>query len=257
MREVAGLKTRRARDRTGLTLVEGLREAGRAVAAGLPLVRLLLCDELGALGLDGVELLRREAERQAVETVVLSTDAFQRISLREHPDGVALVARTPERSLERLRLPAQPLVLVLAGLEKPGNVGALLRSADAAGVDAVVLTDGGTDLGNPNVIRASMGSVFALPVAGATPVAARRWLRAAGLHLVAATPHARQSHWAASYRGGVAVVLGTEHAGLDASWLAAVHERVRIPMRSRSADSLNVAVAGAVILFEALRQRQA
>ncbi|MEJ2291514.1 MAG: RNA methyltransferase [Deinococcales bacterium] len=258
VKSVAALRTRRERDRTGTTLVEGLRETERASAAGLRVVRLLLAEELWPAGTEtAAEALCRTPALETAEVVMLSADAFDRISLRQHPDGVAAVVVSPARDLEHLVLPNDPLVLVLDGIEKPGNVGALLRTADAAGVDGVVVTGDGTDLGNPNVVRASMGSVFALPVAAASTDEARTWLQTTGLRLVATTPHARSAHWEADYRGSVAVALGSEHAGLDASWLAAADERVRIPMRARAADSLNVSVAGAVVLFEAMRQRQA
>ena len=258
VKEVAALKTRRERDRTGRTLVEGLREARRAAEAGLGLVWLLLAQELWPAGQrEATEALRRAAVARGAEVVELSPEAFRRLSLREHPDGVALVVLAPARGLERLALPADPLVLVLDGIEKPGNVGALLRTADAAGVDGVLVTGPGTDLYNPNAIRASMGSVFALPVAGASRTEALAWLRATGLRVIASSPHGERAHWDADYRGGVAVVLGSEHAGLPAAWLDAAEQQVRIPMRSRAADSLNVGVAGAVLLFEAMRQRRA
>jgi RNA methyltransferase, TrmH family len=258
VKAIASLRTRRERDRTGTTLVEGLREAERAVEAGMQVVRLALAEELWpAEGAARAEALRRAPALRDAEVVLLSREAFERISLRQHPDGVALVVTSPARGLEHLALPPKPLILVLDGIEKPGNVGALLRTADAAGVDGVVVTGAGTDLGNPSVVRASMGSVFALPVAAAPSGEARAWLEASGLRLVATTPHAQRAHWEADYRGGVAVALGSEHAGLEPSWLAAAHVRVRIPMRPRAADSLNVGVAGAIVLFEAMRQRQA
>ncbi len=257
VKEVAALKTRRERDRTGRTLVEGLREAERATEAGITLVWLLVAPELWpARHRKATEALREAAAARGAEVIELSPDAFERLSLREHPDGVALVALEPARGLEQLALPSDPLVLVLDGIEKPGNVGALLRTADATGVDGVLVTGQGTDLRNPNVIRASMGSVFALPVASAATAEALAWLRAADLRVIASTPHAVRAHWDADYRGGVAVVLGSEHAGLGAVWLDAAEQQVRIPMRSRVADSLNVGVAGAVLLFEAMRQRQ-
>ncbi len=257
VKEIAALKTRRARERTGRTLVEGLREAQRACESGLPLVWLLLSPELWpAAHREAAEALTEAAGARGAEVIELSPDAFGRLSLREHPDGVALVALDAARELARLALPPDPLVLVLDGIEKPGNVGALLRTADAAGVDGVLVTGPGTDLGNPNVIRASMGSVFALPVASASRPEALAWLRAAGLRLIATTPRAERAHWDADYRGGVAVVLGSEHAGLPAAWLDAADQGVRIPMRARVADSLNVGVAGAVLLFEAMRQRR-
>lgn len=257
IKEVALLKGRRARERSGLALVEGVREVGRALEAGLPVHRLLLCPSLWPSGAAAPEEAARAAEAAGAEVLLLSADAFERISLREHPDGMAAVTASPALPLARLALPPSPLVLVLDGLEKPGNVGALLRTADAAGVDGVVVTGSGTDLGNPNVIRASMGSVFAVPAASAPAEEARAWLRAAGIRIVATSPHAERAHWEASYLGPTAVAVGTEHAGLDDAWLSAADDLVRVPMRARLADSLNAAVAGAVVLFEALRQRSA
>jgi TrmH family RNA methyltransferase len=256
VKEVAALKVRRERDRTGRILIEGLREAERAAEAGLTLERLLLAPESWPDGsLETAEALERAVASRGADVIHLSPDAFRRLSLRERPDGVAVVALSPARTLERLTLPDDPLVLILDGIEKPGNVGALLRTADAAGVDGVLLTGEGTDLGNPNVIRASMGSVFALPIAAASAAEARTWLRARRLRVVATTPRADLAHWQADYRGGVAVVLGSEHVGLGAAWLDCADQRVRIPMHARLADSLNVGVAGAVVLFEAMRQR--
>ena len=141
------------------------------------------------------------------------------------------------------------------GLEKPGNLGALLRTADGAGLDAVFLTGEGTDLTNPNVIRASMGSVFSRPVRTAGAPALLEWLTARGFKLVAATPGADTSFWDADYQGATAILLGTEHEGLSPAWLEAASTRVAIPMRGL-ADSLNVATAGALLVYEALRQRR-
>jgi len=260
VKEAAALKDRRTRERSGLTLIEGVREVERALAAGLPLRTLLLCPDLLSAGPDAAETaasLERRAEASGADIVALSEAAFARLTLRQGPDGVAAVAVWRERALASLAPGHEPLLLVLDGIEKPGNVGALLRTADAAGVGAVVLTGRGTDLSNPNVIRASMGSVFALPVAVAGGEETRAWLRSLRVRIVAATPGADASHWSADFRGGVAVVVGAEDRGLPAAWLEAADQRVRIPMRGRCADSLNVAVAGAVLLYEAVRQRAA
>ncbi|HKI55737.1 MAG TPA: RNA methyltransferase [Trueperaceae bacterium] len=256
VKQAAALKARRARDATGLTLIEGAREVARALAAGVAVRSLLLCPELGPEPA-ALDLLVRDAEAAGAEVAFLSEGAFARLTLRQGPDGVAAVAAWQARQPAALAPGPNPLILVLDGLEKPGNVGALLRTADAAGVDAVVLTGRGTDLGNPNVIRASMGSVFALPVAVADGDDARAWLRSLPVRVIAATPDAEEPHWTADYRGGTAIVVGAEDRGLAAAWLEAADRRVAIPMRSRSADSLNVAVAGAVLLFEAVRQRTA
>lgn len=256
VKELAALKERRARDRSGRMLVEGVREVGRALAAGHRPILLLVPASSKSSASAAIEPLRRSAVERGAEVVELSREAFHRISMREHPDGVAAVLPTVTHDLDTFTLPSAPLVLVLDGIEKPGNVGALLRTADAVGVDGVLITGSGTDLANPNVVRASMGSVFALPVATASAEAARAWLRQRAIHLVATTPHATRPHWDARYAGATAVVLGSEHAGLAEAWLADADERVTIPMRPRVADSLNVAVAGAVMLYEALRQRQ-
>lgn len=256
VKEVAKLKQRRERERTGLMLVEGAREVRSALVAKLAVQRLLLCPDLQADGGAEADALRRIAEQRGAEIVLLSTQAFTRVSLRQGPDGVAAVAASPGRGLAELALPAEPLVLVLDGLEKPGNVGALLRTADAVGVDAVVFTGAGTDVTNPNVIRASMGSAFVVPVAVAASDDVLAWLHLHALRIVAASPGADEAHWDADYRGAIAVVLGAEHAGLPQSWLTAAHRRVFIPMQGQAADSLNVAVAGAVLLYEAARQRR-
>jgi RNA methyltransferase, TrmH family len=256
VKEVAKLKQRRERERTGLMLIEGVREVRSALSADLPVRRLLLCPDMQSGGGPEGEALRRIAEQRGAEIVLLSTQAFARVSLRQGPDGVAAVAAAYGRDLSALLLPTEPLLLVLQGLEKPGNIGALLRTADAVGVDAVVLTGAGTDVTNPNVIRASMGSAFAVPVAVAPDDEALAWLRQRSLRLVAASPGADRTHWDADYHGATAVVLGAEHEGLPEPWLAAAQARVRIPMHGRAADSLNVAVAGAVLLYEAARQRR-
>lgn len=255
VKEAASLRQRRARERSGRILIEGAREVARAMSAGAGVRTLLLCPTLHPAG--AAEALTHAAGAGGAEVVLLSEAAFQRLSLRQGPDGVAAVATWRPAELTALRPPPDPLILVLDGVEKPGNVGALLRTADAAGVDAVVLTGAGTDLGNPNVIRASMGSVFALPVAVAGADAARAWLNALRARTVAAAPGAGELHWNADYRGAVAIVLGAEDRGLPDAWLRGADARVRIPMRGTSADSLNVAVAGAVLLYEALRQRAA
>lgn len=254
VKEAAALKERRARARAGLTLIEGVREVGRALDAGVRLRTLLLCPELVPSAAAGGRLEQR-AEAAGAEVAILSQAAFARLSLRQGPDGVAAVAAWQGRSLGMLAPGDGPLLLVVDGVEKPGNVGALLRTADAAGVDAVVLTGQGTDLANPNVIRASMGSVFAVPAAVAEAEEARGWLRSLGARTVAATPAAPDPHWSADYRGPVAIVVGAEDRGLSEAWLRSADRTVRIPMRGPAADSLNVAVAGAVLLYEAVRQR--
>lgn len=246
------LRDRRERDRSGTALVEGARELARALAADVSVREVYLCPPL--LRPEGRELAARVSE-SGLPAVELSEAAFARSSMRQGPDGVIGVIHLPEVTGVRPALPDDPLVLVLAGLEKPGNLGALLRTADAASVDAVVLCGHGTDPWNPGVIRASMGSVFALPLTVLEEGETRAWLAAARVRIVATTPGAELAYWDADLAAGCAIVLGPEHEGLSDAWLESADVRVRVPMAGL-ADSLNVAVTGALLAYESRRQRR-
>jgi RNA methyltransferase, TrmH family len=252
LRERAKLKERRARTREGRFLIEGAREVQRALAAGVKLEALYLCEAF--LGDAGREVVA-EAERRGAPLTELSEAAFAGLSYRENPDGVIAVAERLARTLTDLVLPADALVVVVEGLEKPGNLGALLRTADSVGAHALFATGGGTDLENPNVIRASMGSLFSRPVLEVGGAELLSWLEREGFSLVATTPHTDTLYWDAAYTGRTAVLLGAEHEGLSQALLDAADIRVKIPMQGL-ADSLNVATTGALILYEALRQRR-
>lgn len=254
VKSLAALKDRRARERTGTFLIEGRREGARALRSDLELETLLFAPGLLRAG-PGADELLEAASRRVDDSVELSQEAFGRLSVRQNPDGFALLARRPDRGLDQLGSLVGRLVLVLDGVEKPGNVGALIRTADAAGVGAVIVTGAGSDLDNPNVVRASQGSVFSVPVAVAEAGDVIARLRRDDHRIVATTPHAVSAHWDADYRGSVAVLVGAEDKGISPAWLAQSDVRVRIPMNARVADSLNVSVAGAVVMFEAVRQR--
>lgn len=250
VKRLVRLRERRVRERAGVAPVEGARELARAAAAGVPIRLLVTCPELHS------EEAARAATglaQAAAETRRFARPAFERASMRQGPDGILGLVVPPRRSLDDLPLEGGSRYLVLAGLEKPGNVGALLRTAVAAGVDAVLLTGAGADAWNPNVVRASMGAVFAVPVVEASDADARAALRAAGVRTVATSPAAGVRHWDADLAGRVAVVVGTEHEGLDPAWLEVADQLVSIPMAG-AVDSLNAATAGALVLFEALRQ---
>jgi len=253
------LRERRERDATGLTLVDGGREALRALEAGAVVESAFVCPPLLA-----TREARRVAEKMrqtfgpfgaSIDYAEVGERAFQRLAYGDRTDGVILVVRAPRAELADLELPADPLVVVTEDVEKPGNVGAILRSADAVGADAVIAV-GRTDLFNPNVIRASVGTVFTVPVASAPAASAITWLRQRGVRLVASVVDAPRLHIEADLRGPVAIILGSEASGLSDAWRTADVESVRLPMAG-VADSLNVSVAAAVLLYEAWRQRHA
>lgn len=251
LKSLAELKNRRGRVASGTFLVEGHRESAAAVRAGFEILRVMVAPEL-AKGSDVEELV---AAAPGAELVELSPAAFAKLSLRKNPDGLAVQARSRPTGPDARTLADASLVLVLDGVEKPGNLGALLRSADAAGVDLVVLTGNGTDAYNPNAVRASQGSIFALTVAEAPPEVFLAAARAADLRVVVATPSADVDYWDVDLSGRVAIVVGAEDTGVSRVLSDGSDLSVRIPMRAALADSLNVSVAGALLLFEALRQR--
>jgi RNA methyltransferase, TrmH family len=252
VRSLVALRRRRDRERAGVVVVEGYEELATALASGARPRSLYYCPALVG---DRARLgLLDRVEGTGAELVELSRPAFERASYREGPDGwLALVPMVPT-GLDRLDLPADPLVLVCESVEKPGNLGAMLRTADAAGVAAVVAAAAVTDWGNPNVVRASKGALFAVPVADAPTGEVVAWLRARGVAIVAATPDAGVPFVAPDLTGGVAVVVGAERRGLSPAWLDQADARVRIPMFGR-VNSLNVATAAALVVYEALRQR--
>ncbi len=240
----------------GLTLVEGLRELTVAVEAGVAVATLYTCPELGGeAGTAAVHQLFA-SQPHAPEWFEVTRPVFEKVAYREGSDGLLAVLRTPARTLASLQLPANPLLLVLEAVEKPGNLGAILRTADAAPVDAVLIGDPRTDLYNPNTIRSSIGCVFSVPVVAAPMPDIMAFLRENGIRSYAAalTPQAH-SYLACDFRPATALVLGTEADGLTPAALAACDETIIIPMMGRI-DSLNVSVAGAVLAFEAVRQRQ-
>jgi len=254
VRAAAALRDRRDRDATGRTLVDGAREARRALEAGARVVTAFTCPDLLS-GEDGDAALEL-ARSRGTEIIELSRRAFEKVAYGDRADGIVLVVEVPPTDLATIDLAGlehPPLVVVTEGLEKPGNLGAILRSADGSGADALVAI-GGTDLFNPNVVRASVGTIFSVPIAAATAAATRAWLRERGLRIVTARVDADRLHTDADLAGPLAIVLGSEAEGLSAAWLGADVEPVRLPMLG-IADSLNVSVAAAVLLYEARRQR--
>jgi TrmH family RNA methyltransferase len=257
LRAALRLRERREREATGLTLVDGARESLRAIEAGVEVVEAFVCPELidSPEGRRAVELLGGGSAAGPQKVTEVGMRAFERLAYGDRADGVVLEIRTPPHGLADIRLPEAALVVVTEDVEKPGNVGAILRSADAVGADAVIAV-GGTDLFNPNVIRASVGTVFSVPVASAPAAEVAAWLRAKGVRSVAARVDATELHVEADLTGPLAIVLGSEASGLSDAWRDADVAAVRLPMLG-AADSLNVSAAAAVLLYEAWRQRRA
>ncbi len=251
IKALAKLKEFKGRREAGQFLIEGSRETLRALQANEDVTTLVYVPEL--LNEEGREAIQR-AEEKNVEGLELSQRAFLKLSVRQNPDGIIGVATMKENRLADIPLKENALVLVIDGLEKPGNVGALLRTADAVDADAVIVTGFGTDLYNPNVIRASMGSLFSRPVLSLEASEVIRFLQANNFNIVAATPDANKSYWSEDFTTSAAIILGEEHDGLGKAWLDAATTQVSIPMNGL-ADSLNVATAGALLLYEVLRQR--
>lgn len=264
LKGLLALRRRRARQETGQTLVEGYEELALALDTGARPRAVYVCEELfSPAGRAGgqdighqVDLLTRVREA-GVEVVHLSRPAYEKVAYREGADG--LLALVDAVGMPLTSLPAERadfLALLAQGVEKPGNLGAMLRTADAAGAGAVVAVDPVTDWGNPNVVRASKGTVFAVPVATATTDSVLAWCRVHDLQLVVTTPQSERLHTEVDYTGRVAVAVGSEKHGVDGRFLEAAAHLVRIPMCGR-ANSLNVSVSAAIVLYEAVRQRAA
>lgn len=253
VKEVIRLRDRKPRDETGLFVIEGFREIQRAVQNGIRPLSLFICPTF-FLGVNEPLLIER-CRASGTEILECSPAVFSKMAYRDRPEGLLAVARQFRRKLENIPLSTCPLLLVAEGVEKPGNLGTLIRSADAAGADAVIVADPRTDLFNPNVIRSSTGVVFALPVAVTEAPLLLAWLRKQRIAILAASPHATCDFYDADLAAPVAIAVGSEQYGLTESWMKEADLTVRIPMRGQ-ADSLNVAQAATLLLYEALRQRR-
>jgi TrmH family RNA methyltransferase len=252
IKAATALRDRRARDRAGLTLIDGSREIRRALDAGVEVVEAFSCESLlaGPDARAALDLLRD----RGIAVQPTSEPVFAKLAFGERAEGLVAVVRIPSTALADLALPADPLVAVIEGVEKPGNVGAVLRSADGAGANAVIAASPRTDLFNPNAIRASAGTMFTVPVATAPATDVVAWLRAQGVRILAARVEAERLYTNTDLTGPLALVLGAEADGLTETWTADDIETVRLPMLG-VADSLNVSVSAAILLYEARRQR--
>lgn len=250
------LRLRKRSDRDGeqVFVIEGYRELRRALDCGWLVEELYLCPEL-YLGENEQELIDA-AVATGAQCFRCSAPVFQKVAYRDRPDGLLAVAPQAHLGLEDIPEMDNPFLLLMVGIEKPGNLGTMLRSADAAGVDAVLLCDPVTDIYNPNTVRASVGTLFSVPIIECSRKDCLAWLREQGIPLLAATPHTDKDLYDLSLSGPVAVAVGSEMHGLDDAWMDAADLKVRLPMMG-IADSLNVSSAAAIVLYETLRQRRA
>ncbi|MCC5848615.1 MAG: RNA methyltransferase [Verrucomicrobia bacterium] len=252
VKQLNKFRKRSVREEDQVVLIEGYRELTRALEQGWPLTEVYFCTEL-FLGDNEMEVLQA-AETEGAQLLQCSEAVFRKIAYRDRPDGLLAVAPQHHMTLDDLPEMDNPFLLLMVGIEKPGNLGTMLRSADGAGVDAVIICDPVTDIFNPNTVRASVGTLFSVPVAESTYEECTAWLKEQGIPMLAATPHAERSLYETDLSGPVALAVGSEMHGLDDRWMNAADLQVSLPMCG-IADSLNVSTAAALILYETLRQR--
>lgn len=245
------LREKKERQAAGLMLVEGYEEISLAMNTGLKPQELYYCPDLIKAAYQK-SLLKRIDQAHLVE---VNDAVFAKIAYRENPDGWLATLPLPQIPLENLPLSQNPFVVIAETVEKPGNLGAMLRTADAAGVDAVIACDPLTDWGNPNIVRASKGTLFTVPVAEARNQAVLDWLRQHQIKIVVGTPDADQTYTQADFTQPVALMVGAEHQGVSEFWLQSADMKVSIPMVGR-VNSLNVSASAALLMYEVVRQRR-
>ena len=246
----------KARRRTGLFVVEGRRELQHCIEAGFEPHTLFICrDIMTEKEFDRIlGVIEENFTGMMCPIIEISQQLYDKIAYRGGTEGIIAELHCKEMTLESLELKENPLVVVLESVEKPGNLGAVLRSADASGADAVIVCDPLTDLYNPNLIRSSIGAIFTVPVATATSEDAIRWLKERNIRIYTAQLQDSEWYYDTDMTGGTAIVMGTEATGLTDVWRKAADAHIKIPMLGRL-DSLNVSVSAAILMFEAVRQR--
>ncbi|MFA5261015.1 MAG: RNA methyltransferase [Candidatus Omnitrophota bacterium] len=243
------LRKPRARFEQELTIVDGVQEITRVLEAGVPLKEAFF-----GLNLESRALMDALAARH-VPVYEVADHVMERIAFGARNEGIVAVCAPRSWTLEAIPIHSPALYVVVEQVEKPGNLGAIIRTCDAAGVDGVMACDPRTDIYNPNCIRASLGCVFTLPVVKASSEEAQRFFKSRGIKIIATTPSAEKVHYDADLTSDIAVIVGSEHEGLGPFWLEHADETVRIPMHGQG-DSLNVSVSSAVVIYEACRQRR-
>lgn len=248
VKSVLALEKPRERRKQGLFVIEGQKEIGLALEAGYKIGNLFFCEEI--IPLHEVEKFARPEQ----QLIPVSREVFEKLAMREGSGGLLAVAEQKNHQLDQLKLSATPLLLIVESVEKPGNLGAILRTADAAGIDAVIICDPQTDFYNPNVIRSSIGCVFTKQLASATSEETIAWLKKNGLSIYCTYLKASVPYHTVDFTHPCAIVMGTEATGLSDLWVENSNANIIIPMQGKI-DSMNVSTAAAVVVFEAKRQR--
>ncbi len=237
------------RKQSGLFVVEGRRELLHCIEAGYEAYAVFFCPEI--LSSEAFEEIAKKCSCKFIE---IPRHLYDKVAYRGGTEGVIAEMRCKLHGLDNLQLKEKPLIIVLESVEKPGNLGAVLRSADAAGADAVIVCDPLTDMYNPNLIRSSIGAIFTVPSACASSIDTIKWLKDRNIRIYTAQLQDSSWYYDTDMKSGTAIVMGTEASGLTDSWRKAADAHIKIPMLGRL-DSLNVSVSAAILLFEAVRQR--
>lgn len=248
IKNVLALEKARERREQHVFIIEGLKELSLAITGGYVFNSVFFCPDI----IDAEKILSLVGDEHLL--IPVQKAVFEKIAYRESTGGVLAIARQKTHFLGDLQLRPTPLVLILEGVEKPGNLGAVLRTADAAGVDAVIICDPQTDFYNANVIRSSVGCVFTTPVASATSADTIAWLKKNNIAILATYLQASRPYYEVDFRTPSAIVMGTESTGLSDLWVKQADQNIIIPMQG-AIDSMNVSTAAAVVVFEAVRQR--
>ena len=241
------------RRKQGLFVVEGQQELSHCLHAGYEIDTIFYCSALTSR--DSPSVLAAHGDSPRVRCFEVSREVYEKVAYRGSTEGVIAEVRTRNLQLDDLKLGDRPLIVVLESVEKPGNLGAILRSADASGVDAVVVCDPLTDLYNPNLIRSSVGAAFTVPCVACSSEACISFLKQRNIKILTAQLQDSHLYYDTDMTCGTAIVMGTEHDGLTDQWRKAADAHIRIPMLGEI-DSLNVSVSAAILMFEAVRQRQ-
>jgi TrmH family RNA methyltransferase len=248
IKSLLALEKPRERKKQCLFVIEGKKEVGLAIRGGYKVGNIFFCDEI----ISPAEVMALGSDKRLL--IPVSRDVFDKIARRENSGGIVAVAEHKTHRLDKIRLGKSPLVLILEAVEKPGNLGAILRTADAAGVDAVIICDPQTDFYNPNVIRSSLGCVFTNQIATASNEETLDWLINHKIRIYCTYLRASKAYHETDFTHPCAIVMGTEATGLSEIWIKNSHDNIIIPMAGKI-DSMNVSTATAVVVFEARRQR--